>query len=1465
MDYTQTNKPKFLNLDKHPKYLSPEESFYLLNSQDDEENGVSTPLPSNYLLCDMELPAGSNHNAGRFRDEITNEIYSWTWNSNGAHFITRTKEDGTCEIVYYGECLKVSINPRYEIVKNRAQLIINRLCNKVPTGILKHLMWVDGNSDEIFFIDVEASIATENFSTPFFDICRDDCAYIQLCVPQPQGCINAEYVPLSPEDNGKVNYITDKGLKFMYQHEYYDGRRSEWSDRSSLYYIGVNSCFSNDSAIPRCMKFDVPMGNPMVDKINIGVSEDGGVSYYLYDTIQKYNEYNSNQFWYERTLREGLAIDYEACTIEYTFCNDRQRVAISDTQLTREYNPQPRKVQGLVPMPKGAIGFYNYVKGVCPLSINEIDKIKVSADCENTNVCADEIVEVKVRAIIYNFYLSGHGNNTASWFIYRHGGANGSADDPDDIARFGSPLENSDSPIYGQQFTGKARNFIPYIEGTQLTSEMTQWKSSKKMASVSKVGVIANQPDSQVVLDPKSQARSTAAFFYQEASFFVKKGTKGFIRIGSHTNDNSLGQNQNTSTQVKGTFNIRQYNGDNNLPSYKDGVHEVYFDTCTGVTEGILDLSEAFVIEDLYTAGSGKKSSAYNGYIYDAEGLPVEGAQIKSGGVLETVTDHNGFYSFYIFDGTSDPVGIDVFVEKDCGAFQNIGSFSSSSGELQVAYTDYTIDDVDYLNNHKQKVKVQVVDCDNVGVPGMTVAISGSKSRVTEPDGFAYFTLRNYNTRNRKVTTVVMDGNGCIETDCDGNCNPCMPSTNAYQLPACFSDSTNVILLGGALQINNKSALIGSDRGLKSGGRYPFGVVAEGDCGKISAVYDIGYLEIPKTQDKGYLGFCNLNFNIENTFALPSWVSSLKLVRGENIDKFLLQWVVDDIERTSNGFLKLTIQSLNDYNSLNGFKTNTSYKFAEGDVVEFIKNGDGSYFTDLINVAVSSPYNDTIISGVTDAPADFFNQILIKDLNPLSNLKKGAIIEIKRSQLKTEKPTYFGICASIPIEDGKPISFAGTFKTFDTYIISRQIGKFPSQKFEHWAPSDRYNSIISDDRGKVYFKNEYENEARFGRNITVNSPTIPNYFGDFEKTFDIAQQGDIILLNIKDEKIGLGISEKDNFIFSVADDLLRVGSDNVVHAASVDSLISSPEAKIRGKYGCQYEDIGSIYFGDGYATWIDYNANDYIIHNYREAKRAAFVQGESTCSTYFKKIIREKEYANNLALLDEQKYRYATGCNTQKQLVFLTIKRAVDAGINNSKEAFSDIKNRTIVYDPNADRFKNFVSFTPEGYIDINLKTEDGAAFMVYQNSLPFVHPIESGSFNKFFEVACDWVVGATLNKGVDKLKTPISIEVQSKTMFYVYRVYNENYLSEIPPAKVVKNKTGKWNLPFLKNINSVGGLYQGKSGVGYYFNVILIRDNTVDLKVNTVNEDKMELFSSLDTINFKFSIAEQSGYTENL
>lgn len=1486
MQQPQTIKAQKLLMDVNPKYVPSDSSPYLLNNEvsvnpnggtnNGASLGKSTPFAANYPACEINQPAGENYASGTFHSIRTNETYSWIYNSNGVHYIQRINGNGDCQIVYHGDCLKISASPRHTISQWRGHMRIEKVC---PYRDGKYLQWVDGDGAN-GYIDTEASIATNFFTTPFFDICNDPCAYINLCVPQPCGCLSAEFVPLEIGQQEQSNYLLEKGFKFMFKHVYYDGRQSEWSDRSSLYYLDAKRCFYGGLGAPRCIKFRLPVGNPMVEKIIVGYSEDGGNTWYEYETIEKYKKYNSSQDkWYNRELSEQITspdanFSQTDCAFDYLFCNDKQKKSIAPEQISRVRNPYPRKPQFLLPIGE-AVAYGNYEDGNCPIDEIETEKVNIDINCTELG-CNLEYATITVRAVIH----SVAGNNG---YLYKLGA------EKDETVFWGGAwrFQNGNvDPVttFGQQFKGDIQNFIVYIEGTDYWGEMKQWKSDAYFQNTKEWGILENigqQSEANAwayfVAGNNSTGSSNGGFFYQEYKFKVPKGTRGFVRMVSHQATDGKGSSQNTSSTIVGILDITQYAGSINARNISDlSRTEIYFDTCNGDT----DLNkQAFLIGDLAL----HNGTAITGYIKDSLGLPVEGAVIAKTAVFSQQqfstnpltsrrTDFNGFYWTVTYpENQADPNPPDVryyiLVELSCAAFSSIKFFDIIQDVgFSVEHNEQLLDST-YTNGSYATVKMSVNDCNGDRVKGLLVAISGSKARVTDNNGVATFKIRNYDTRNRKVTLVLMDGGGCFTQDCNGNCSPCFEIKEVIT-DSCYFTSPPSYNLGTVI-VNVDSVL--DKVSLKRGGLYDFGFIVEGDCGRLSAVNKIQSISIPKMQEKEKIDFCNFSFDATG-IELPDWGKCFKIVRSENKNPYVLQWVVDKVQRDPNGRISLTIQSLNDYNESFFFKTNTVYQWLEGDRIEFVRNGDGKTFTlaqyGLLNYLTISPYRDLSIGNTETTDVNYFNQLIIMDDGRLGDLKEGATIELQRPKQSTSEVIYKEICVSVPIiqvpngdgtTHGELLNPTGTFNTFDTFLVTRRANSYLGV-FEHNAPSDFWGSKF-DDTGKVHFLNQYETERRYGRNLTIASPTQVNYFGNLIKRFDANEQGDIVAMNTTDDNIIMAICENDNFLAQVANDLLRVGSNGIVIAQPADSIVSDPQSKPIGTYGCQYDHVGSIIFYDGGACWADVNKYAFVKHDFNIATDIS----ENRVKVYTQKRFQDIEFENRNTINDLDKLRFVVGQNSQTKSIYWTIKKFRDSGINNERKPLLK-SNDTIIYNPIINEFLGFAGFTPEAYSQVNLFDGSGASFVTFMNGLPYYHPVLADKWNEFYGQSVDWMVCICANQFPEKEKVFLAMEIQSETMFYVPYVEtnNSNYLSEIPPIKVKRNGD-KWNAAFLGNKNSREGLFGSNPPRGYYAKILLIRDNSLNLAYNTIDDSKRTVFSELDLVMVKSVALEQSGFTGNL
>lgn len=1453
MNDVQKFFPREWVTDVDPRFIKESQSFYLKNreffSSIQGKLGSSISLNANDLMCEIQMPIGENYSVGGFISQKTNEAYIFVFNSNNVNFIYRVNQEG-CDIVY-DKCLKLNSEPSGAVTQWRAWVDVKKTC-KNWAG--KRLIWTDGSF--IGCIDIEASIATDSFSLPFFEDCTDECDLIKLCVPTPIKVIKAEYIENIGNDNSKTNKISDTGFQFMYRWVYYDGRKSTWSDPSTFYYQASSNCLDNNTGRANCMKLRLPLGNAMVAYIDVAYRSTNTSPWLLIERVKKYKEYNSSQQqWYERGLAEFIIspdanYSKQECAFDYKFCNDKQCQALDPSDTNRVFNPFPRGAQSLFPF-KESIAFVNYLTGSCPLPKSVSDNMNYTLVPIENSKCSKEYVTVKVRAIIHDVIYS---RNQVIFTM-------DSKEDEDVL--FGGLIKKSEGTLevgWGQKFKGKQKNFYGYIEGTDIGVEGKQWlfqSGTKK-----EVGVLQNFSNTTVRNNVRSGI-ANGAYYYQEFEFKLLKGTKGFFRLCSHSEE---GLYPDTSTYVIGIADLNTYKGNKNIGNVNsitiDNSEEIFIDTCAG---GIIDIwDKAIVIRDNANTIGFTKSSAVCGYIKDKLGNPIEGVEVSEnyflpGGEISR-TDHNGFYHCLRPNGVDSDFIYNVKGEKDCGFFQTIKTFTVSFAKGEMVREDIEITDENYLNKSYEKVEVAVLDCNSQPVQGVRVSLSGSKYSVSLGSGIATFKVRNYSNRKRYLKAVLINQNGCL-SNCGTDCNLCSPELNALA-PPCF-------ILGGGDVISQRlgsmkisTSLIFENSGhLKTGGRYGMGAIARGDCGSLSFVNKtVPYLDIPKKCNLGTTSW-TIGYDFSQ-IVLPDWVKSFVPVRTKNINPFELQWIVDKAEYLK-GKVRLTIQSLNDYNKDNFLKTNTIYQYLKDDRLEFIADSNGKYYCQSLNYKILSPYNETLSENTTQ-PADYFNQILIEDDGRVEKILPGTIIELQRNKECQTEDIYFTFGVDFKVVNGRIVNPIGQFNTFDTYYVNRAIGALPAIQFEHHSPSDLWGDRVQD-IGTAHIVNEFEDEVRADRNITISDADDFNSFSGLEKTIGDAEMGGIVAANISDDKILLFICEYDNFISQTADDLLKVVNGNV-QAASGDQILSNAQPKISGKFGCKYDDIGSIFFGDGYATWVDADKRALVLHDYS----IAIDMAENKIKRWLENKIQLIKSWNKLQQSPLSKYRFSTGINVSNDMGMLTVKQLRQGGIDN--ELHPGISDKeTICFRAKDKAFYGNYSFIPELYSHINMFDKKQVSFITVLNGIPYSHNVEAKVSNRFYGMPVDTVMAVTLNKYPEKNKQALSLELQSNQYWFVKYVETDspNFISEIPVSKF-KNENSKFNAAFLNNKNSRGGLhgisdYPKSPTIGYYITVFFIRDNTDKKVYNSIDNNKRIKFDETNLFFIKFMLKEQSGFTENV
>lgn len=139
-------------------------------AQSGSNEWVMTPMEGNVALSVSGMPSGTNYCVGGYSSEQTNEGYFAIYNSNNNHTIwVISGNDGTVRKVHESALLPFVLDPQYFFSEGRMTLELQSIIDPV-SGLetnFKFLIFTN-NTKYQCLIDVEASIATNSYSTPYF-------------------------------------------------------------------------------------------------------------------------------------------------------------------------------------------------------------------------------------------------------------------------------------------------------------------------------------------------------------------------------------------------------------------------------------------------------------------------------------------------------------------------------------------------------------------------------------------------------------------------------------------------------------------------------------------------------------------------------------------------------------------------------------------------------------------------------------------------------------------------------------------------------------------------------------------------------------------------------------------------------------------------------------------------------------------------------------------------------------------------------------------------------------------------------------------------------------------------------------------------------------------------------------------------------------------------------------------------
>lgn len=1469
--------------------------------------GKLTPVPANRLinLPQLNIPGDTLTTIRAYESRLTKETYVWAHSATKYHTIYRINQDLTTQIVYQGADLNLSSDPVHA-VRGAYLFYIQKV---------KYLIWVDGTNWQ-GFLDVETSIATNSFHAPYFQLGEfEQEQYWQLPTRPPMHCMAGQWIDIAadnPVQIDMVNRMLDLTWQFRYKYIYTDGRDSEWSPISTMFYVERSENQKDAKGLPRCLSLRFPAGHPQVEKIVLAYRNCNGNAYdetnpFDFEEFKRINKYEdcidpAIRFW-ERGIRKDEvdgSLIYDAATNDFVlvFCGEGTCVQIDVNETNRTENPCPitSYAMGVV---ENCLLLLNNVVGYDHVDCNLSDKFKVTLENPANTLCKVEYAEIKVAVIIHNI----HRQVNQPIFTY------GSSSVTDKKFFGGLMYRIFDTPFdhpgpYLQYFPDIQEGFIVYTEGSKNYAITKQWKDGAEYG-----------PEND--FNSGSKRRQVSRFlregktYVQYATVRVIKGTKGYLRLGGHRSKPSEGY-ADTSTTVIGilrnlsTYSARQNVIDNNRTDLYS--REIYFDSCNGN----VDVSNTpFVVADLsapYTRAYA--ATAVIGYITDKNKNPVSRAEVDHTGVFNgfgsydsRITDHNGFYfaSWALMNMSiaAASLGIKIYIEGD-GCTKVLGKQATvmQGGGAMPDVTverDYKIEAIaDYEKNNYAIVRLRVRDCRGAAMPGVPLVIKGYKAAITNISGIVSLVVRNRMFAYGQVwleRAVLMQSSSGY-TNCNTNCNSCMPHWD-INFPVCFSTEP-VIDIKDATNNNLTVSLnpfFDIYKGLKPGGQYSFAPIFHDATGRHTWIPDDAQIvDFPTLQQMGAFGFSTIKWQIPGLLKLPKWVKYMSIARTANTAfKFMAQWVVDKVtfvdsvgKKTSSAAadkIRFSMQSLLDRN-LQQLSSNVLYQWLDGDRLIIIANDAGDLF------ATGTGNMDFLIEGAitvkteatTTTPETYSYELIISYDSRLKDLKEGTLIEINRPIVCDTEQPFFELCDTIDVADGEPVLKSGTLNTHDTYQLRRSITWnnikhiFPFA-FEHHSPSDFWGNRC-DDRGRVFFKNIWARQIQEKQSGYLSDAILENgnrnglstFRSQRVKIFKSNTRGAITAAHSMDRMIKI-ICEHGNFIAAVGDGFIRTGRDGIARASNANEfLVETNQGS--SQFGLQYEDPLACVFGDSWAMWVDTHLKALVFDDYNQPTDVTQgrIQGDFSSKLQFRENYNKGKTGTN-------RIRLVMGYDPVSKAAYLTFMAANfgDGFISNRQDVAIEL-NETYgvsILDQSIFMF----GFTPEAYGCLH-SSINGDVFFAFCNGMPWVHKEKNQTlFNQFFGLPVDQRMTLVLNSEPDIIKMFIAMQQQTLHKYFVDKVTcvgtdsrnGQIFMmeSEIPPGCFVLREN-KFSGSFLFNkltTDVASGLWNGEALRGEFAEIYFVRDNSLNNSVTQKDNTKRVRYNELDNIFFIYTHSANSAY----
>jgi hypothetical protein len=1374
------------------------------------KTGKYRPLEATQVYDEsFQLPPGVNHYIGACSVKEENCVILHWWNSLGNHSIWYVNgEEASIQKVYVGECLNFQLRPENFIHEAGAWLeVFNYIDPETDLPRKRSYYFFTDGYNDMRFICIEDAIATDGFNqvaVPYLQSSYSPCLLINAGVPDPEGC--PEIVEVQNDDRSQQNNLRFNTWQFRTRFIDVYGRPSEWGDISELYIPGKNDCLGTSDFLPRCLDIVFDAGYPLVNIIEVAFRNCNSPQWYKDNSLFLYKGSNLSDWW-KRGRNPEVNYNAETNKITYRFCKDKECDPIDQNETNRTQNPIPRVTQSIAKIGK-YLSVWNNRSGFAPLGTEILEQISLTVTPPDTAV-SSPVRSAEIFVPIYNVYIGTYQP------VYEIEGGQwvwgGRKDFTDDYV-------NTIASGYQMYFGDLNRSgFIGYLAGTGIppastVSELYYVNNDNEMVKVEDFSIIhepseyINDVDFLPVFKRKYYLKFTfnnvapATYVFRIADHRAKLGDTNFY---------------NTSTYVAGQFlwadKDVQFNYDNPYSLSK----EIIVDLCNQNYDSLNDNKVLAIYDMTEPRNEGaSRSKIVDGYIYETKvndkyQTPIELLNTRIAGDDRRngfISDHNGFY----FGSVRRDNGFDVIIEGYCNCVKKeIRNFRVEGSEDRL-YTN-TFDLKTELDSECKSfpdnpcnrviIKGKVTECDSgLGVPGVGIVLTRGRYTLTNENG-EYSIIAHYDSRSNtgRSDTLYYTPTTCSFTGCDSICVepipvlifPCNPSATCSEI---------------IMEVAERQIDYITERGLLSGGNYGVAIWGEDWLGRhqFAQTKDSFYFTTPTLIQTKTLAPSSVEIFIPPSVTFPSWMTELNfgITKELSMNGVYITWIVDKVEFVDNSGnvndiaptqIKIWYSSLNEYNAQNNFNTTTGWQFivqdpngnqqnVTSDYVEFYINGDGSFFPELVRALVK--YDNT---------GQYF---LINYDSALKNLKQYAQIRLGRPQDCANKGSFYQVCGTVKVVNGKAQKSRVVLNAFDTYYKYRQIPipvgseedpqnivrnfGFP---FEHHSPSDFWGDHCIN-IGAPNVRNPYEaeltkeNEVMLSGAISVNGQlNFFNYFDEaLSKNFNTWDFGGVVAA-LPQTGVVLVICQNDTFTVGYADNLLRQ-TPSGIQVPSGENAFGEPNRKLGLNYGCSFFDKNTIREKQSLVQWLDSRECALIQHNYSDVYIVSRVDLSKGIVGGIDSWLRSKvKYVQEWNKNNPENKKYFHGGIDPNARQYLLSDYTIGQSeyVNNEREVKVE-KNETIAFDYLNNFFREFISYTPQGYAFLEGQAKDIQLFSVANNTL-FLHYTQSlaKQFNIFYGQSVNRVIRTVTVLDKMQKKKFLTITVMGKNLYFADQIITDS------------------------------------------------------------------------------------------